>query len=70
MKILSVTEQVPQITSLPDGIYEGIWGGHNIDVKFNNKTYNLKPDEGVRGINVKVIVTFKDGLGSFQTISN
>ena len=56
-KILSITEMVPTESSLPDGTYPGIWGGYNIDVKHNGKTYHLKTDIGVRGMGFPVVVT-------------
>ena len=31
-KIKSIKEKIPQITTLPDGYYNGIWGGHVIDI--------------------------------------
>jgi len=64
-KILSITEKFPKPTTLPDGSYLGIWGGSNIDVEYKGKTYNLKTEEGVRGFGIKVIVTIKDGVGTF-----
>lgn len=64
-KILSISEKRPVETSLPDGVYTGTWGGSVIDIYYNNRFYELKTDHGVRGINIKVIVTIKDGVGTF-----
>jgi hypothetical protein len=38
-KIKSIKEKIPQETTLPDGYYNGIWGGYIIEVQYNNKTY-------------------------------
>ena len=38
-KIKSIKEKVPQVTTLPDGYYNGVWGGYSIDVKYKAKTF-------------------------------
>lgn len=68
--ITSITEKVPQTTTLPDGIYQGIWGGYEIDLKYNDKHYILVTEEGVKGINIKVVVTVNGGRVTFDTINN
>jgi len=70
MKILQITEKIPQSSSLPDGIYQGIWSGYIIELKYNNKSYELKTETGVRGIGIKVIVTIKGEVASYETINN
>ncbi len=69
-KILKITKQIPQETTLPDGIYQGIYGGYNIEVKYKDNTYDLKTEEGVRGNGFKVIVTIKDGIATFEDLKN
>ncbi len=69
-KILSITEKVPQVTTLPDGYYNGLWSGCIIEVKHKSKTYELETEEGVRGINVKVIVEIKEGIATFDQIND
>lgn len=69
-KILSIKEKVPTITKLPNGIYTGVWGGYIIDVIFNNKSYELTTEDGVRGIGIKVIVTIEDGIATFNELKN
>lgn len=64
-KILSIKKKVPQDCTLPDGIYNGIWGGYVIEVHYNGDTYELKTEEGVRGVNIKVIVTVSNGVATF-----
>lgn len=68
-KIKSIKEKVPQITTLPDGFYNGVWGGYTIDVTHRGKVYELETEEGVRGVNVKVIVEVKDGEPTFDLIN-
>lgn len=69
-KILSITEKKPQSTTLPDGHYSGNWGGRIIEVSYNGKIYELTTEEGVRGINIKVIVVIREGIATFSTIKN
>lgn len=69
-KILSIKEKVPTITTLPNGIYTGVWGGYIIDVRFNDKSYELTTEDGVRGIGIKVIVTIEDGVATFNELKN
>jgi hypothetical protein len=69
-KIKSIKEKVPQVTTLPDGYYNGIWGGYSIDVNFKSKNYELETEEGVRGMGIKVIVEVKDGVATFEEINS
>ena len=69
-KIKSIKEKVPQVTTLPDGYYNGIWGGYSIDVNYKSKAYELETEEGVRGMGIKVIVEVKDGVASFEEVTN
>lgn len=67
-KVISITEKIPQITTLPNGFYNGLWGGDVIEIKSEGKYYQLKTEEGVRGMNIKVIVEIKDGVATFDTV--
>lgn len=67
-KVTSITEKVPQATTLPDGYYTGVWSGYIIELTYGKKQYELSTEEGVRGINIKVIVEIKDGLATFDLI--
>ena len=67
-KIISITEKVPKVTTLPDGYYNGIWGGNVIDISYGGKQYELKTLEGVRGIGYKVVVEIKDGVATYEEI--
>lgn len=69
-KILSITEKVPQAAMLPDGLYNGTWGGYVITIHYNDKVYECKTEEGVRGIGIKVVVTVQDGLATFESVKN
>lgn len=69
-KILEIREKVPQIAMLPDGAYFGTWGGNIIDVSYKGKNYELTTEEGVRGMGIKVVVTIKDGVATFDEIKN
>jgi hypothetical protein len=69
-KIIEIREKVPKETTLPDGKYIGTWGGYIIDVRYNDKTYELKTEQGVRGVNIRVVVTIENGEATFQEINN
>lgn len=69
-KILSITRAVPQETTLPDGTYVGKWGGYTIRVNHNGNEYDMKTEEGVRGIGIGVVVTITNGVASFVCTKN
>ena len=69
-KITAITEKLPIDTSIPDGLYNGVWGGYAIELRMNGKTYELTTEKGVKGIGIKVIVEVKDGIATFQEINN
>jgi len=69
-KIKSIKEKVPQLTTLPDGLYNGVWGGYVIEVKYKDKTFELETEEGVRGMDIKVVVEVKDGVPSFDEVNS
>lgn len=64
-EIISIREKVPQITTLPDGLYVSTWGGHIIELEYRGKIYELETKEGVKGINVTVVVSIEDGIATF-----
>ena len=67
-KVISVLKKVPKETTLPDGLYNGTWGGYVIELKYNNDTYELVTEDGVRGINIPVIVEIREGEVTFDTV--
>lgn len=69
-KIISITEKVPQPTTLPDGVYLAVWGGYMIELKYDGKLYELKTEDGVRGININVFVTIANGVATFEPSKN
>ena len=69
-KILSIKEKVPTITTLPDGLYNGTWGGYVIEVHYKGKTYELTTEDGVKGMGIKVVVTIKNGVATFDELKN
>ena len=66
-KVKSITKKVPQVTTLPNGLYNGVWGGYVIEITSKGKKYELSTEKGVRGIGIKVIVEIKDGVATFDT---
>lgn len=69
-KITSITKKIPETTTLPDGLYNGTWGGYVIEIDYKGDTYELATEEGVRGINIKVVVEIKDGEPTFDIVNS
>ena len=69
-KIKSIRERVPQVATLPDGYYNGTWGGYVIEVRYQNKTFELETEEGVRGGGFKVIVQVENGVATFDEVNS
>ena len=67
-KIKSIKEKVPQISTLPDGYYNGTWGGYVVEVTYKGKVFELETEEGVRGIGFKVIVQVENGVATFDEV--
>lgn len=70
MEITKISIKVPKEAVLPDGIYAGVWGGYVITLNYDKKIYELATKDGVRGMDIKVVVTVKDGIPTFETIKN
>lgn len=66
--IISISEKIPKITTLPNGFYTGRWGGYIVEVVYQQKIFELKTEEGVRGMNIPVIVEIVDGIASFDEL--
>lgn len=67
-KILSITEKVPQVATLPDGLYKGIQSSNVIELTCNGKQYELTCEEGIRGFNNHVVVEIKDGVATYDNL--
>jgi hypothetical protein len=39
-------------------------------VNYESKTYLLTTEEGIKGINIAVVVTIEDNVATFQKIDN
>lgn len=51
---------------LPDGLYNGIWP----IIGYKGETYELTTEEGVRGINIPVVIEIKDNEPTFDTFNS
>ena len=67
-KVKSIVKQVPKETTLPDGLYNGTWNGYVIELRYNKEAYELATEDGVRGINMPVVVKIKNGEVTFDTV--
>jgi len=68
-KIKTIREKVSQVTTLPNGLYNGVWGGYNITVRYGDKDYELETEVGVKGISINVVVQIIDGVATFDCIN-
>jgi len=50
-----------QETKVPDGVYGGIQSGYEVEILVNDKRVRFHTERGLRGINIPVTVTIKDG---------
>jgi hypothetical protein len=70
MKILSIEEEVPRPSKLPNGRYTGTWGGNIIKIFWEGRAYSLTTEEGVRGIGFRVVVTIDGENMTFEELKN
>lgn len=70
-KIIKITKIHPKpIVLLEDGVYNGIWGGSIIELTYKGENYELKTEEGVRGMGYKVVVIVSNGEAIFEEVKN
>ena len=69
-KTKSITEKIPHPTSLPDGLYNAVWGGYVIELTHKGRQYELASEEGVRGMGIKVVVQIENGIATFDTVQS
>lgn len=60
MKIQNISLIVaPQSAALPDGEYEGTWGGYIVIVQHEGKTYHVEVDQGIRTMAAPCTLTIR-----------
>lgn len=69
-KVTSIIEKVPQVTPLPDGFYNGVWGGYFIKITTQGRHYELETETGVKGMGIKVVVHVENGVATFDVIND
>lgn len=69
-KIKSIIKKVSQNAVLPDGYYNGTWGGRIITVNYKGEVFELTSKEGIRGINTAVVIKVENNIATFETINN
>lgn len=63
---IELVEQ-PDPASLPNGEYQGTWGGYEVDTKINGHTYRLHTERGIRTFAARCRVIIKDGQITVET---
>ena len=48
--------------TLPDGVYEGTWGGYDVEMDVAGYVVTFRVDMGIRGMNEPCLVDVKDGV--------
>jgi hypothetical protein len=52
--------------SLPNGDYEGIWGGYVVTAEIGGRHYHLKTKDGIRCSNCACTVLVRNGVVSVR----
>ena len=60
-------KQIVAGKDLPDGVYEGTWGGHEVKVSIEGIEYNIETDIGVRTFGMPCVVRIKAGEITIDT---
>ena len=68
-KIISIVEKIPRPAKLSDGCYIGYWCSRKITIQKEDKYYELETEGGPRS-RERVVVTIKDGVGTFEELNN
>ncbi len=69
-KVVSITKAKPVEANLPVGNYIGKLGGYVIEVKYNGTKYHVNIEEGIRGVNIPVIVIVGEDYVTYEDIKN
>jgi hypothetical protein len=60
-KVVSAEVFYPlELGSLPNGAYAGRWSAYEAITEINGKTYRMRTEDGVRGMNVQCLVVVTD----------
>jgi hypothetical protein len=69
-KIEGITKKVPEKCMLPNGWYVGRQGGYVVEVRVQHEVYEIKTDDGVRGMNIPVVVHIDGDNIQIETLKN
>ena len=54
---------------LPDGVYDGIWGGYRVTLNVGGIQYEAQTQDGIRTPRAECKVTSKDGMLLVEVVS-
>jgi hypothetical protein len=60
--------RVEDVVRLPDGVYEGIWGGYRVTFSAYGIQYEAQTQNGIKMTHAKCKVTSKDGKLSVEVV--
>jgi len=69
-KAKPVVKKIINVRNFPNGLYHGAWEGYIIKFKYKEHMYELETMEGVRGINIPVIIEVKEDIITFDDHKN
>lgn len=55
-----------EISTLPVGKYQGIWGGYEVTAEIEGAKYQFKTEKGIRTQSTPCVVTIQDGKATIE----
>lgn len=59
---------LPDEPKLPDGVYQGVWGGYHVRFAVHDVTYECQTTLGIRTPNTPCTVTIANGQITVETV--
>jgi hypothetical protein len=57
-----------RVVFVPNGVYQGTWGGYRVTMKLGEDNVEFNTDDGVSGLDVPVTVTIQNGVATVEPI--
>lgn len=65
----NMLRRIEEIKRLPDGVYDGIWGGYVVRFVVNGVDYEAQTRDGIKTPRAACKVTSKNGKLTVETVS-
>ena len=63
-KIKSVELPLNSLSDLPNGTYNGVWGGYEVVIRVGNVSYKLYTEQGIKCVNCPCTIAIFNGTGT------